>query len=87
MSKVNVHSHCSEHYSHTDYTSAFPCIAIFVRMEEPKVVLESEEMVEVCASIKPDGDRNCSSANSFFVSLWTMPDSAGEAVILFHIIS
>ena len=64
-----------------------PCIAIFVRLEESKMILESEEMVEVCVFIKPDGDRNCSSANSFFVSLWTMPNSASETVFLFHIIS
>ena len=44
------------------------------------MILESEEMVEVCAFIKPDGDRNCSSASGFYVSLWSMPNSAGEAV-------
>ena len=64
-----------------------PCIAIFVRLEESKMILESEEMVEVCAFIKPNGNNNCSDAYGFYVSLWTVPNSAGEAVILFHIIS
>ena len=51
------------------------------------MVLESAGSVEVCAFIKPDGDKNCSSANGFYVSLWTVRNSAGEAVIVFHIIS
>ena len=64
-----------------------PCTAIFVHLEETKVVWESEEMVKVCASIKPDRDKNCSSASGFYVSLWTVPNSASETVFLFHIIS
>ena len=77
------HSHCSN-TTITLIDICLPCIAIFVRLEESKMVSEGAGSVEVCAFIKPDG---CSSANGFYVSLWTLPNSAGEAVILFHIIS